>query len=261
MRDKIVRELSVEPIVGIYVVINKVNSKLYIGQSIDIERRWNQHKYGKGSLILRNAISKYGLKNFEFKILDEVNTKGKSVEEVRELLITLEQKWLDDKKPYLRENGYNIQSEAKPNIPIERPDNYGELISKIKIENNHCGKGVKQYTKSGELVKEWVSAAEIERVLGYHAENISACCLGKQKTCKRFIWQFSDTKLTIDKIKKLNKKEYHFKKVKMLTIDGELINEFDSVSEAAKYIDCPSYQISKVCTGKQKSCRGYKWSY
>ena len=50
----------------------KINNKVYIGQSIDIERRWDQHKYGKGNIILRNAIQKYGLDNFEFLILEEI---------------------------------------------------------------------------------------------------------------------------------------------------------------------------------------------
>ena len=71
MSDKVVRKISKTPICGIYQITNKVNNKIYIGQSIDIERRWNQHKYGKGSVVLMNAIKKYGLDNFEFKILEE----------------------------------------------------------------------------------------------------------------------------------------------------------------------------------------------
>jgi group I intron endonuclease len=56
-------------ICGIYQVKCVVNNKIYIGQSIDIIRRWNQHKYGKGNIILRNAIKKYGVENFEFTII------------------------------------------------------------------------------------------------------------------------------------------------------------------------------------------------
>lgn len=28
---------------GIYKIVNNINGKIYIGQSIDIERRWNAH--------------------------------------------------------------------------------------------------------------------------------------------------------------------------------------------------------------------------
>ena len=30
---------------GIYMIQNLVNFKIYIGQSVDIERRWGEHKY------------------------------------------------------------------------------------------------------------------------------------------------------------------------------------------------------------------------
>lgn len=261
MKDKIVRNISEEPIVGIYLITNVVNGKVYLGQSIDIERRWNQHRYGKGSIILRNAIKKYGINSFEFSIVEEIDISNKNKLEIQKLLIVLEQKWLDDKKPFMRENGYNIQSSAKPNIPIKRPDGYGDLISKIKIDNNHCGKSVIQYTKDGVLIKEWKSAAEIERELGYHAENISACCLNKEKSSNNFIWQFSDVKLTNKKIKDVNYKAHHYKKVNMLSLDGTILTTFNSVREASEYVKCPSYQISKVCTGKQTTCRGYKWEF
>ncbi len=39
MRDKIVRKISKKPICGIYQITNQINGKIYIGQSIDIERR------------------------------------------------------------------------------------------------------------------------------------------------------------------------------------------------------------------------------
>jgi len=29
---------------GIYKITNKVNGKVYIGQSVDIERRWKEHR-------------------------------------------------------------------------------------------------------------------------------------------------------------------------------------------------------------------------
>ena len=62
-------------------------------------------------------------------------------------------------------------------------------------------------------------------------------------------------------VNELNSKEYHTKVVKMLSREGELLKSFSSVKEASEFVGCPSYQISKVCTGKQKTCRGYKWEY
>ena len=63
-----------EKICGIYKFTNKFNQKVYIGQSIDINNRFNEHKNNaingmKGYFY--NAIRKYGIDNFDFDILLE----------------------------------------------------------------------------------------------------------------------------------------------------------------------------------------------
>ena len=64
--------------IGIYKITNKVNNKVYIGQSSDIKRRWKDHKItafnpkDRGyDYPLYRAIRKYGLDNFDFDILEE----------------------------------------------------------------------------------------------------------------------------------------------------------------------------------------------
>lgn len=56
---------------GIYKIENKLNGKVYIGQSINIEQRWREHKSRYLSIDekeynkpLYNAIRKYGLQKF-----------------------------------------------------------------------------------------------------------------------------------------------------------------------------------------------------
>ena len=176
------KQINKTPICGIYSVVKKINNKIYIGQSIDIERRWNQHKYGKGNIILRNAIKKYGVGNFKFNILEVLNIENINKNELIEKLTQLEQKWFDIKKPFLKENGYNIQKTSKPNLTPNKDKHFGDKISKIKIDNNHTGKPLIQYSFKGEYIKKWKSAAEVERQLGYKAENISGCCLNKQNS-------------------------------------------------------------------------------
>lgn len=74
---------------GIYTITNKVRGKLYIGESLDIYRRWhdehipqlrkNRH-YNKE---LQNDFNKYGEENFSFEILqrysgnDPISTKAR----------------------------------------------------------------------------------------------------------------------------------------------------------------------------------------
>lgn len=56
---------------GIYKIENKINGKVYIGQSINIERRWREHNcnYINSSTVLYKAIRKHGIANFTFEII------------------------------------------------------------------------------------------------------------------------------------------------------------------------------------------------
>ena len=62
--------------IGIYKIKNKVNGKVYIGQSIRIEKRWIDHKKTLRSnshrnIYLQNAWNKYGEENFIHEIIEE----------------------------------------------------------------------------------------------------------------------------------------------------------------------------------------------
>lgn len=56
---------------GIYKIENKINGKVYIGCSKNIEHRWKEHIKGRNDRthLIHNSFKKYGLDNFEFVIL------------------------------------------------------------------------------------------------------------------------------------------------------------------------------------------------
>jgi group I intron endonuclease len=70
-------------IIGIYKITNNITKKIYIGQSKDIYRRFEEHQYS--SIILKStklgkSLFKNGIKNHLFKIeeicnIDELNKK------------------------------------------------------------------------------------------------------------------------------------------------------------------------------------------
>lgn len=102
--------------VGIYKITNKINNKVYIGQSVDIKRRWYEHKarafdpnnncYDKP---LYRSFRKHGLDNFLFEVIQEC-----SVEEMNEL----ETQYIHQFNS-LVPNGYNLlESSVKNNFSI-----------------------------------------------------------------------------------------------------------------------------------------------
>ena len=86
--------------IGIYQFYNKLTKKSYIGKSIDIESRFKSHlktaERGEGYHI-HSSISKYGLENFDFNILEECLEEDLNEREIYYI-----------KKFNSFENGYNL---------------------------------------------------------------------------------------------------------------------------------------------------------
>lgn len=64
--------------IGIYKITNNINGKSYIGQSVNIEKRWKKHRLTMNNnkdhcydYPLYRAFRKYGIHNFDFTILEE----------------------------------------------------------------------------------------------------------------------------------------------------------------------------------------------
>ena len=99
---------------AIYKITNKINGKVYIGQTIHPNRRWMEHKqkarHGQDKYLIHLAINKYGEENFTFEIIEW--TKDFNNEEKRLI------------KEYnsITPNGYNI-SEGGDNCILYGEDN------------------------------------------------------------------------------------------------------------------------------------------
>lgn len=70
-------KFGITKLTGIYKITNNINKKLYIGQAVDIQARWNQHKRNfnnpfcfKTSPKLYSAFLKYGVENFNFEVVE-----------------------------------------------------------------------------------------------------------------------------------------------------------------------------------------------
>lgn len=63
---------------GVYKITNKITGEFYIGSSKNIKQRWSAHKSpstwkGHQGVLLYQAFQQYGLKNFDFEIIEETN--------------------------------------------------------------------------------------------------------------------------------------------------------------------------------------------
>lgn len=89
--------------IGIYKFTNKINNKIYIGLSNDIERRYREHInnaiLGKDHVYLHEEIKKYGIDNFTFEVVETFDIND------RDLLAEREKYWISYYDSYY--NGYN----------------------------------------------------------------------------------------------------------------------------------------------------------
>lgn len=120
--------------IGIYKITNLINQHSYIGQSIHIEKRWNEHRSqynwqreSKKPLYL--AFQKYGLENFEFSVLEECE---------KENLSNREKYWISFYNTY--KDGYNQICGGEDNAGENHPSHklQEEDIINIRVRyNNH----------------------------------------------------------------------------------------------------------------------------
>lgn len=144
---------------GIYKIENLLNGKIYIGQSIQIEKRFEQHKktaYARKDRNYNNliykAIRKYGLENFAFEIIEEV-PDNQDLDE-REIY------WISYYNSY--KNGYNmtpgggcLRGEDSPNTKANRDT----VIQVRTLYNAHIKK-----SEIYDLVKDKLTQSQFEHI-------------------------------------------------------------------------------------------------
>lgn len=213
----------------VYKHVNKVNGKVYIGQtSFNVERRWRNGK-GYKTGVFRKAIDKYGWDNFEHVIIKEGLTK----EEANLLEISLIKEY---KKLGL---SYNI-TDGGEGAPGYRHSE--ETRQKMSIK----GKG----RKMPEHVKLIVST----RFKGIplteeHKLKISIALQGKPKS--------GEAKLKM----KLNHNYHDLVEIIKLDREGNIICTYPSIADASRDTGILQTHISRCARGKRPSAGGFKWKY
>lgn len=103
---------------GIYKIENLINHKVYIGQSVNIEKRWQAEKNAAKTekdkaynYPLSRAFRKYGVENFSFQVLEECT---------RNALNEKEKYYIQKYNSYF--NGYNqtLGGDTSSRVPKEK---------------------------------------------------------------------------------------------------------------------------------------------
>jgi len=104
--------------IGIYKIVNMINGHTYIGQSVDIQRRWrnersrafqpNSNEYNS---LLAQAFRKYGVDNFQFAVIEQCEVQQ---------LDEREQYWIRYYNTY--QNGYNQTLGGQQQLTLKEPD-------------------------------------------------------------------------------------------------------------------------------------------
>jgi group I intron endonuclease len=112
------------------VLQNKINNKIYVGQTNNLAKRRREHK-AKDRLFtkrspLYQSIQKYGFENFEMIPIEE-HTSEEAVDEAEEF-------WIQFFQSRNREFGYNLAEGGKVNRGFKHSEEFKQEQSERKIE-------------------------------------------------------------------------------------------------------------------------------
>ena len=126
-------------IIAVYKITNTITGDFYIGSSNDVKRRWREHKWPSTWNKHPNNpmyldMRKYGIDNFEFGILEEVEEGS---------LKEIEQQFIETLKPTYnnnRANGFDFERCKKYKKEYQKSDKGKESHRKAvnKYQNQLC---------------------------------------------------------------------------------------------------------------------------
>lgn len=220
--------------IGIYKITNKVNGKIYVGQSVNIKQRWAEHKANlrnnkHENLYLQNAWNKYGEENFSFEIIEKCN-----------------QDELDDKETFWI-------SECNSYINFVNAHGYNLTIGGGGTRKIHK---VSQYDLSGKFIKEWDNGIIAGENTGISIASIYGSCIHRLSYAGNYIWLYSDEVTKELLAQRLSK----IKCRKVLQYDkfANFIREWDSLNQIDKELGFNPVQCVNHTTS---SCHGYIFKY
>lgn len=265
---------------GVYLWINKINLKVYVGSSMNLHKRYksycniaNTNNSGKESkCFINDALRKYGMENFEFYILQQfISNTNKSI------ILEKEQYWMDFYKSHDQEIGYNICKMAGSRSGSRHSQN---TLNKFKgwnrrnkeLSEQEKGRTAKMGRENSKqvlqlekdtlfIINEFPSAISAAQFINIHPVCMRNSCL-KSRLTSGFYWIY---KLDYEKhgfIKKIYKNPNDSVDRKILQKDknGKSIKLWNTINEVC--LDGFKKQtIQYAARGESKTAYGFVWEY
>jgi group I intron endonuclease len=228
-----------ERFIGIYMIINKRNSNIYIGASKNVLRRFIDHKCPcnlKKPNVIYRAFKKYGLSAFDFILLEEFDNPKKLPER--------EKYWIKKLNPE-----YNMNEGGLGNLGHEVTKEVRVILSKkAKIQWKNKTKDEKN-----KIINNNLSG----RAKGYMLteatkEKLRKINTGKKQSKATTLKRSKSMKTAMIGNKNGNKKIASYK-------NGIIVKTYNSVTEASKDVGVNASQISRALNGKIKTSAKFNW--
>lgn len=230
----------------IYKATNKINNKVYIGQTIKtLKERIYMHYYkAENSLNIThthfiNAIRKYGKDNFDWEIIDQADTQ--------EELNKKEIYWIQFYDSI--NNGYNIQKG-------------GNEYDSDKFSLACGGCPFYAYKVNGEYLGEFINRKAFARRFDIADSHVADLLNNKYNSCNGIIAikkeNFSE-ELLKQKIQNAKQSFRPFIALNLKTF--EQFGPFTSMKECKKQLKLKNNHIGEVLKGIRKSQEGYTFKF
>lgn len=216
-------------VAGIYLIKNKINGHMYVGGSVNIEKRFGEHKRGSNSntQAIDRAILKYGNENFTYQIITELPADWEIIEEHERYWINFYNTFKNPKHYNLTKGGEGVSgwtpseetrkrmsesqtgkvlteetkkkiSENMPDMSGEKNNFYGQkhtpeackqMSEKLSGEKNPRWKSYPRITKAGKI-----KSGKQQYVIRYDGK-VFVKSIYKEKLYKKWYDKYPDIEL------------------------------------------------------------------
>ncbi len=276
----------------IYMLRNKVNNKMYIGQSqqLDVKRRWQAYeKLKEKSMgkVLFNALTKYGLENFEFKIIcicfnEDCNKY--EIDYIKKYNTTLPNGYnfheggknidIDIRKKSIRSEEFKAKmrelfSKGKhPNFEKTLSDDHkkklseklkGRKISRDETVDRYKSYIVQKYDENKNLIETFDSFTSAAKTINT-SQSVIKKYSNKDLMYRGFYWKYTEDTLNRNLNNLQLGHEKLKKKVNQYDLQMNFISSYDSISEAARAVGGCISTLSRCSSNeeKYKHCKTHK---